>query len=202
VLGDRTPEAVAQLGWQFIALAIESHIGFSNSRRIIAGNGSCASGAFMRILQHLRWVLTERARSTQLLAEIRAGSENQQRLLNDKLSEAILALNDISNVLHSKLKVVAEGSDNQQKLLDEKLGRTIDLLSNVTNMLKSRLDAVVGGLDNNSKLLNNKLDAVIAGLNSQTRIINEKLEALIANDARRSSETASKDPIEARRSSR
>ena len=97
----------------------------------------------MWIPQTLRQVLGLQARSTQYLAEIAEGTDNQQRLTNDKLTEAIVALNDVSNVLRSKLDAVIAGSDHQQQLLNDKL------------------DAVIAGLNNQTRVLNEKLDAVI-----------------------------------------
>src|SRR5437588_624197 len=118
--------------------------------------------------QKLRQVLAERAKSSQYLAEIVAGTDNQQRLLNDKLTETIVVLTDLSNVLRSQLAAVVEGSRRQQKLLDEKMTVMIGVLNDTNNLLRSRLDGVVQGLDMNAQLLN-----------SQSRMLDEKLDALI-----------------------
>lgn len=81
-------------------------------------------------------------RSTQYLAEIAAGSDNQQRVINDKLNEIIGVLADISDVLHSRLDALVGGCDHQQKLLNVKL------------------DAVIARLDNQNKLLDRELNKI------------------------------------------
>jgi hypothetical protein len=96
----------------------------------------------MWIPQKLRQILGDSAKSTQYLAEIAAGSDNQQRLINDKLIEVIVALRELSNVLGPKLDAVVAGSNNQQRLLNAKL------------------DAVIAGLNDQTRLLNDKLDAI------------------------------------------
>ena len=72
-------------------------------------------------------------RSTQYLSEIAAGSDSQQRVINDKLNEIIGVLTDISDVLRTRLDALVAGSDHQQKLINAKL------------------DAVIARLDNQSK---------------------------------------------------
>ena len=114
------------------------------------------------------------AKSTQYLAEIAAGTDNQQRLLNDKLTEAIVALNDMSNVFRSKLDAVVAGSNNQQNLLNEKLSTTIALMNDQTNVLRAKLDAVIAGVDNQSRLLNEKLDALIKSSAGQSGLTGDK----------------------------
>jgi hypothetical protein len=98
----------------------------------------------MWISQKLRQVFGQAAKSTQLLAEIRAGSDNQQRLINDKLDETIGALTDVSKVLRTKLDAVIAGLDNNNRIMN------------------SKLDAVITGLSNQTRLINEKLDALIA----------------------------------------
>jgi len=71
-----------------------------------------------------------RVRSTQFLAEITAGSDNQQRIINEKLNEIISVLADISEVLHSRLDALVAGCDHQQKLLNAKFDAVIDRLDN------------------------------------------------------------------------
>jgi len=97
-------------------------------------------------------MLADRAKSTQLLAEIAAGSDNQQRLLNDKLTEAIVALNDVSNVLRSRLDAVVAGSNNQQK----------------------QLEALIAGLNNQTRLLNEKLDSDITNSARQSQLVGKE----------------------------
>src|SRR5947209_4971801 len=140
----------------------------------------------MRIIQKLKHAFGQQARSAQYLAEIVAGIDNEQRLLNDKLTQAIVALTDISNVLRSKLDAVVAGSKHEQRLLNDRLGTTIAQLNDVANVLRSKLDGVLKGLDDNARLCNSKFDAVIAGLNNQTRLLNDKLDALIASSTRHS----------------
>jgi hypothetical protein len=94
--------------------------------------------------QKLKQVLGHGAKSTQLLAEIRAGSDNQQRLINDKLGETIGALMDVSNVLRNRLDAVIAGIENN------------------SSMVNNKLDALIAGLNNQSRILNEKLDTLIA----------------------------------------
>jgi hypothetical protein len=89
-------------------------------------------------------MLGQVAKSTQLLAEIRAGSDNQQRLINDKLGETIFALKDMTDMLRVKLDAIASGLERDNKLLSMKL------------------DNAIGGLNNQTRLLNEKLDSFIA----------------------------------------
>src|SRR5262249_15720622 len=156
-----------------------------------------ASGAFMWIPQKLRQMLSHRARSTQYLAEIAAGSENQQHLINDKLTEVVAALTDISTVLRARLDAVVVGSDEQQKLLNDKLIEAIGAVTDVSKVLRTKLDAGVAGSNQQERLLNDKvsvtvaqlsdltnalrtrLDAVVAGVDNQTRLLNGKLDAII-----------------------
>jgi hypothetical protein len=93
----------------------------------------------MWIPRKLRQMLAHRTRSTQLLAEIAAGSDNEQRLLNDKLTEVIVALNDVSNVLHSRLDAMVAGNNNQQKQLEA----IIASLNSQTRLLSEKLDIAV-----------------------------------------------------------
>ena len=93
----------------------------------------------MWIPRKLRQMLAHRAKSTQLLAEIAAGSDNQQRLLNDKLTEVIVALNDVSKVLHSRLDAMVAGSNNQQKQLES----IIASLNSQTRLLSEKLNIAV-----------------------------------------------------------
>jgi hypothetical protein len=44
----------------------------------------------MGIIQKVKQAFVHQAHSTQYLAEIAAGSDNQQQLLNEKLSEALV----------------------------------------------------------------------------------------------------------------
>jgi hypothetical protein len=98
----------------------------------------------MGITEKLKEMLSHRARSTQYLAEIAAGGNNQQRLINDKLIEVIVTLRDLSNALSSKLDALVAGSNNQQRLLNVKL------------------EAVIAGLNDQTRQINEKLDAIIA----------------------------------------
>src|SRR5882762_3957143 len=107
----------------------------------------------MGIVQKLKEMLSQRARSTQYLAEIAAGSDNEQRLINEKLTETVVVLTEISNLLRSKLDAVIAGSNQQQKLLNDKLSATIAQLNDVSNVMRTRLDAVVGALDNQTKVV-------------------------------------------------
>jgi hypothetical protein len=154
--------------------------GYWNSRRRSLG---CNSRTTMGILPKLKSHIVQLLRSPQYLAAIAAGSDNEQRLLNDKLMQAIAILTDMSNVLRSKLDALVAGSKHEQRLLNERLGATIAQLNDMTNVLRSKLDGVVKGLDDHAKLSNGKFDALITGLNNQTRLLNEKLDILIANSA-------------------
>src|SRR5262245_52126475 len=118
-------------------------------------------------------------RSSHALAQIAAGTDNQQKLINDKLTEAIVALTHMSDALRTRLDSVVAGIDQEQRLLNEKLSKVIEQLADQTGVIEPRLSAIIQGLDNNSQLLNNKLNAIIAGTGNQTRVLNEKLDALI-----------------------
>jgi hypothetical protein len=107
----------------------------------------------MWIPRKLRQMLAHPARATQLLAEIAAGSDNQQRLLNDKLTEVIVALNDISNVLRSRLDAMVVGSNNQQK----------------------QLEAIIAALNNQTRLLSEKLDIAVTNSAPQSQLVGDKL---------------------------
>jgi hypothetical protein len=84
----------------------------------------------MWIPQKLKRIFDHQARMTQYLAEIAAGTDNQQRLINDKLIEAIGALTEMSKVLHSKLDTVVGRLDHNAELLNNKLDAVIAGLSN------------------------------------------------------------------------
>jgi hypothetical protein len=114
----------------------------------------------MWIVQKLREMLSHQARSTQYLAEIAAGNANQQRLTNEKLTEAIASLKDITNVLRAKLDALIAGSNEQQRLLNDRLNTTIAQLDGMSNLLRTRLDAVAGDLERQTRLVNQKLDAI------------------------------------------
>src|SRR5262249_10964346 len=104
---------------------------------------SSGSGVLMWIPQKLRQALGHGAESKQLLAEIRAGSKNQQRLINDKLGETVRALNDVTNVLRTKLDAVIAGLDNNSRLMNDKLDVWTAGLSNQTRVLNEKLDAII-----------------------------------------------------------
>ena len=153
----------------------------------------------MGIIQKLKSVFVQQALSTQYLAEIAAGSDNEQRLLNEKLTQAVDTLSDMSNLLRSKLDAVVAGSKHEQRLLNERLGATVTQLNDMTNLLRSKLDGVVKSLDDHAKLSNSKFDALIAGLNNQTRLLNEKLDILIAHSGQNSQPVAGKRDAQSRR---
>ena len=153
----------------------------------------------MALIQKLKQVFVQQARSTQYLAELAEGSDNEQRLLNDKLTQVIGALTDMSDVLGSKLDAVIAGSKHEQRLLNERLGATIAQLNDMSNVLRSKLDGAVGGLDDHAKLSQSKFDALIAGLNNQTRLLNEKLDILITNSAQQSQSISGKREAQSRR---
>src|SRR5262245_66518800 len=93
----------------------------------------------MSIIKKLKQVFVQQARSTQHLAEIAAGSDNQQRLLNDKLTQAIVALADLSDLLRSKLDAVVAGREHEERLLNDKLGMTVGQVSEMTDVLQSKI---------------------------------------------------------------
>jgi hypothetical protein len=84
----------------------------------------------MWVPQKLRQMIGLQIRSTQYLAEIAAGSDNQQRIINDKLNELIGVLSDISDVQRTRLDALVAGSDHQQKLINAKLDAVIAMLDN------------------------------------------------------------------------
>jgi hypothetical protein len=90
----------------------------------------------MWLPQRLKRMFGHQAQSTQYLAELVVGADNQQRLLNDKLTEAIVALTDVSNVLRSRLDAIVAGSGQQQKLLNEKMSTLIGVMDSTTNLLR------------------------------------------------------------------
>src|SRR5271170_2596984 len=92
----------------------------------------------MWIPDKLKQIIDRQRKSTQFLAEIAAGMDNQQRLLNDKLTEAIVALNDITNELRSKPVTVATKSNGIP--VDTKLDVMIARPSNQTPLVDNQPD--------------------------------------------------------------
>jgi hypothetical protein len=131
-------------------------------------------------MQKLKQAFGQSARGTQHLAEIAAAMDNQQRVLNDKLTEVVVALTDMSQTLGSKLDAVVAGSGHEQALLNDKLSETVTALTDVSQTLGSKLDAVVAGSGHEQALLNDKLSEAVTALTSVYDVLNSKLDAVVA----------------------
>jgi hypothetical protein len=66
----------------------------------------------MGIMGKLKRRLTANRRTPQYLAELVAGSDNQQRLFNDKIIEVIACLANMTNVMQTRLDAVIAGSES------------------------------------------------------------------------------------------
>jgi hypothetical protein len=101
--------------------------------------------------------------------------ENEQRLLIDKLAQAIEALTNISNGLDA---FVAERKD-ERRILDERMHTITAQLNDMIDVFGSKLDGLVKGVNDHVKLSNSKFDTLIAGF-KQILLLDEKLDILIA----------------------
>jgi predicted O-methyltransferase YrrM len=110
------------------------------------------------------------------LSAIVAGIDDQQRILNDKLG----AIDSQQRILHDKLSEIAEGTDNQQRILNDKLGAIAEGIDSQQRILRDKLSAIAEGTDNQQRILNDRLGVIAKGIDNTQKLI---------NDARRSTKT-------------
>jgi hypothetical protein len=117
----------------------------------------------MSVFSILKRLIGNSDRSTQLMAELRAGSTNQSSLLNEKLNAVILGITNQTELFNVRLRELATqprdpGPATPQPDATLELLRGIrDGIANETKVMQEMMKQLVQGVENQSRLLNEKL---------------------------------------------
>jgi hypothetical protein len=119
----------------------------------------------MSVVSILKRLIGNSDRSTQLMAELRAGSANQSSLLNEKLNAVILGITNQTELFDARLRELAAQPGDpgprpaapQPDAALELLRGIRDGISNETKVMQEMMAQLVQGMDNQSRLLNEKL---------------------------------------------
>src|ERR1700687_3975644 len=114
----------------------------------------------MSVFSILKRLIGNSDRSTQLMAELRAGSANQSGLLNEKLNAVIRGITNQTELFDARLRELAAHPPDpgpavpQPDATLELLRGIRDGIANETKVMQEMMKQLVQGVDNQSRLLN------------------------------------------------
>jgi hypothetical protein len=122
----------------------------------------------MSLISILKRLIGNSDRSTQLMAELRAGSANQSSLLNEKLNAVILGITNQTELFNARLKeLAAQSGDPGLRPAAPQADATLELLRGIRD-----------GISNETKVMQEMMAQLVQGMNNQSRLLNEKLSEL------------------------
>ena len=89
-----------------------------------------------------------------------AGLDNLAKLLNDRLPELVLGIENQTQLLASRFDAIVAGMDNKSQLLNRHLTSLIQGSNHQSKQFDTNLKNLIAGMNNQSQLLNRKLGEI------------------------------------------